>query len=127
MPVGHPRRQLAELLEQNLPKTWAIIPAPRALAALTRTTVRITQGTTTRTPAAPIGVRTLEFTVTVISRYKTDPERAWDDLDGAYPTVLNVLEAHGIKWTTATPVVVQDNTYFGYDIAVEINTKKENL
>lgn len=126
MPVGHPRRQLAELLEQNLPKTWAIIPAPRALDALTRTTVRITQGTTIRTPAAPIGVRTLEFTVTVISRYKTDPERAWDDLDGAYPTVLNVLDTHGIKWTTATPVVV-DDTYFGYDIAVEINTTKENL
>lgn len=126
MPVGHPRRQLAELLEQKLPKTWAVIPAPRNFDTLTRTTVRVTQGVTSRTPAAPIGVRTIEFTVTVVSRYKTDSERAWDDLDSAYPTVLAVLDAHGIKWTTATPVIV-DDTYFGYDIAVEINTKKENL
>lgn len=125
MPVGHPRKQLAEALAERLPKTWRIVPGWHTFDPTGKTTVVIKQGVVSRTPAAPIGIRTIEFTLTLMSRY-TSVEQAEDDLDARLAELLAALDSMGIKWSTATPVSV-DEKYLGYDIAAEINTKKENL
>lgn len=125
MDVGHPRKQLAEVLKARLPKSWRIIPEQRSFDDVGKTTVVIKQTTISKLPAAPIGMRSVAFTLTLVSRF-TSIAAAEDDLDELVPDLLDHLEALGIKWSTATKVAVDEN-YLGYDITVEINTKKENL
>lgn len=127
MATGHPRKQLADYLSEHLPKSWRVIPEQRTYDYANKTTVVVKQSGLARAVAAPIGIRTVEFTLTVVSRFKSDMGSMEDDLDARVPEFLDVIEAApGLKWTTATKVLV-DELYLGYDIAVEVNTKKENL
>lgn len=126
MAIAHPRKQLAEYLAEHCPKTWLIVPEQRTFDAVGKTTLVVKQQRITRTSAAPIGIRTVEFTLTLVSRFK-NIAAAEDDLDARLDELLQVLDAAGgIKWTTADKVAVTE-TYLGYDVEVEINTTKENL
>lgn len=127
MAVQHPRTQLAAALRDLIPKTWDVITSERNFDAKNRTVVILKQSTVARAPGAPIGARTIGFTITLTSRFTTDLDRAEDDLDGTLPKLLGYIESiPNLKWTTATKVSVND-TYLGYDIPVEIPLKKENL
>lgn len=127
MPVGHPRKQLADFLTEQLPKSWRVIPEQRTFDPQNKTCVIVKQQTIARNPAAPIGVRTVGFVLTLVSRFTSEVEQIEDDLDARLPELLAVLDgAPGIQWSTATKVLVFD-TYLGYDIPVEVGTAKENL
>lgn len=127
MAVDHARKDLAAYLEGRLPKTWRIIPEQRNYDPANKTTVIVKQETVARAAAAPIGVRVVTFTLTLVSRFTAELEVIEDDLDARLPELLTILDTtRGLRWTTAQKVAVTDK-HFGYDISVEVDLKKENL
>lgn len=122
----HPRRQLVDTLTPLVPSTWRVIPAQRTFDSDNRTTLIVKQDGHDKPAGAVRAAVQVRFTLTLASRF-IDPEKAEDDLDATVPQLLAILDSlHGITWSTTTKVAV-DDTHLGYDITVQIATKKESL
>jgi hypothetical protein len=126
MPVAHPRKELVEALQGAVPASWRVVPSKRTLDLPNRTTVVVKQLAIVKTPEAPRGARSIEFVLTLVSRY-LDADKAEDDLDSTTPDFLAILDQiRNLRWERAEQVVVEEK-YLGVDVTVSVVTKKGQL
>jgi hypothetical protein len=109
-----------------LPRGWQFIPYQSNVDTLEprKPVVMLKLQEFSRAAAAPGGALTVSYILT-IAVPGTDPEPVENDLDDKIIDLVHAIEGvPNLKWTEAKRVVVGAANQ-GYDITIELTTKKE--
>lgn len=118
-----PRDQLLEWLTPVIPEDWKLVGFERALDVLSQTTVQLKQSDIEKLAAAPVGVWSLSFTITLIDPH-TDFSLAEPALDDDVLLLFKILDRlPSVNPTKATKVLAGQN--LAYDITVSVITQRD--
>jgi hypothetical protein len=119
------REQLVEALAPLLPKSWKVVPFSRNLDTIAAPTVMVHASRIEKMPEAPGARHTVTFTVSVFDPHD-DPSRAQGALDDEVIALIFALDTiRYVKWTSAEASQLGQDGPLGWDITLELSTKKE--
>ncbi|MDJ0336436.1 hypothetical protein QMG83_14510 [Salinibacterium sp. G-O1] len=122
--MGTLREQLADQLRPLLPAAWKLVDVERNVDATNTPVVQLKLGDIAKTDAAPQGMFTSTWTITIISPHQ-DITKAEYQLDDDVIDLLFALDTiPGVQWSAAKKVAV-DETRLGWDITTEMHVQKE--
>jgi hypothetical protein len=119
------RQQLVAALKPHLPPKWKLVEYSRNLDVLDRPTVMVHASKIERAPQAPLSAYLTTCTVSVFDP-QDDPARAQGSLDDEVLELIAALDQIGfINWTEAEATQLRQDGPLGWDITLEVLTKKE--